>query len=442
MAQRHPSGWIRHLTEAADVAGLNAVVFLLVVASGCGYIVTAKLLKVGPFLVTFVPVGMMLAYAMLIYLARGLQLRDDQSGDNLYYMGFLFTLTSLGVSLYQFSATHAAEEIVQNFGIAIGSTIAGIGLRVIFNQMRRDPVEIERMMRLELAEAARRVRRELDSAVVEFGSFRRSAQQAATDSFAHVTEKFDQIAGTFLGRLEDVTAKLTTPLEAASRRSAQVILDAGQTLGSKLAESANVLSTASETLSTRAAAIATSLDVATTKLDALRMPDHLLEAHFTAIARSLAQATDRLTGHSEEQAAELKAALSVAHAATDRSIELITMWRQEFDTLSAMNRATLDAATSMIRSMGETLDEFTVRTKSDVEAVRFMVEKADETLRTFTDVLIKSGVEAAMQTEGLREVLPAIEAGIQSLAAAAERISGVVEGLRGARRTPKRETID
>src|ERR1700730_7714839 len=146
---------------------------MLFVVGGCGYIVVGKLAGIGQFFVTFVPVAIMLAYALLIGLATSLRLRDDQSGDNLYYMGFLFTLTSLGVSLYQFTATRAAEEIVQNFGIAIGSTITGIGLRVIFNQMRRDPVEVERMMRLELAEAARRVRRELDSTVVEVGYFLR-----------------------------------------------------------------------------------------------------------------------------------------------------------------------------------------------------------------------------------------------------------------------------
>src|SRR6202521_4349286 len=122
------------------------------VLTGSAYIVLAKLRGIGPFYVTFVPVGTMLTYALLISLARGLRLRDDQTGDNLYYMGFLFTLTSLGVSLYQFTATRAAEEIVQNFGIAIGSTITGIGLRVIFNQMRRDPEIGERIMRLELSQ--------------------------------------------------------------------------------------------------------------------------------------------------------------------------------------------------------------------------------------------------------------------------------------------------
>ena len=160
---------------------MSAVVFIGIVLAGCAYIVLAKLDGIEQAYVTFVPVATMLGYAALITLARGLRLRDDQSGDNLYYMGFLFTLTSLGVSLYQFSASRAAEEIVQNFGIAIASTIAGIGLRVVFNQMRRDPIEVERMMRLELAEAARRVRRELDSSVVEFGYFRRTAQQSAAE---------------------------------------------------------------------------------------------------------------------------------------------------------------------------------------------------------------------------------------------------------------------
>jgi len=145
---RPPPHGIGSLGDLAYSTGSSAVVFTLFVAAGSAYVVLAKLAGVGQAYVTFVPVAIMFAYALLIWLARNLRLRDDQAGDNLYYMGFLFTLTSLGVSLYQFNATGAAEEIVQNFGIAIGSTITGIALRVIFNQMRQDPVEVERTMRL------------------------------------------------------------------------------------------------------------------------------------------------------------------------------------------------------------------------------------------------------------------------------------------------------
>ena len=82
---------------------------------------------------------------------------------------------------------------------------------------RRDPVEIERIMRLELAEAARRVRRELDSTVVEFGYHRRTAQQAAADSFRQIAERFDEIVSKVDATLREVTDKLAQPLETARR---------------------------------------------------------------------------------------------------------------------------------------------------------------------------------------------------------------------------------
>src|SRR5437764_2779393 len=114
-------------------------------------------------------------------------------------MVFLFPLTILAVSLFQFTSAGSAEQIVQNFGIAIGSTIAGITLRILFNQMRRDPVEVEATARLELADASRRVKRELDSTVLEFGYFRRMAQQSINDALDEVKETLgdasDKLAG-------------------------------------------------------------------------------------------------------------------------------------------------------------------------------------------------------------------------------------------------------
>src|SRR6202789_292378 len=159
----------------------NGLVFFGVVIFGSGYIIFSKLHDFGALAATAVPVLVMIGYAVLLG-ARLFRLRDDQSGDNLYYMGFLFTLTSLAVSLYQFSAAGSAEQIVQNFGIAIASTIAGITLRILFNQMRRDPLAVEATARMELAEASRRVKRELESTVLEFSYFRRMAQQSINDT--------------------------------------------------------------------------------------------------------------------------------------------------------------------------------------------------------------------------------------------------------------------
>ena len=442
MPTKHPSPWSQRAADAAQATGASAVVFLLFVAAGCAYIVAAKLAGIGPFYVTFVPVGTMLAYALLIYSARGLRLRDDQSGDNLYYMGFLFTLTSLGVSLYQFTAARAAEEIVQNFGIAIGSTIAGIGLRVIFNQMRRDPVEVERMMRLELAEAARRVRRELDSTVVEFGHHRRSAQQAAADSFNHVTEKFDEMVAKFLANLEDTTAKLAGPLEAASRRSGDAITEATKTVGATLGASARQLEAETDKLSIRTGAIAITLEQVVAKLRAMQTPDRVIEVRLEPITHSLTQSVDRFAAQSGGQAAAVKVALQEANAATKESIEMIARAREELGATAASNRAALEATSKAVVGVAQILDEFKTSSRDYVEVLRLLLEKTDGTMRTFTDVLVKSGVEAATQTDWLREALPAIEANAQTLVTAAERISRAIEDLRARRLSPEREAID
>src|SRR3954466_15244055 len=176
MGPRKTSAGSQLMAEPENLRGLppgllSGLVFFAVVLFGCGYIVFSKVSGLGAVCVTLVPVAIMVAYALLLGLARLFRLRDDQSGDNLYYMGFLFTLTSLAVSLHQYSVEGSAEQIVQNFGIAIASTIAGIALRIFFNQMRRDPVEVEHVARLELAEASRKVKRELESTVLEFGYF-------------------------------------------------------------------------------------------------------------------------------------------------------------------------------------------------------------------------------------------------------------------------------
>ena len=404
MAPRHPA--IERFAEATYSTGLNATVFMGVVALGCIYILVAKLAGIDQFFVTFVPVAIMLTYALVIYLARSLRLRDDQSGDNLYYMGFLFTLTSLGVSLYQFSVERAAEEIVQNFGIAIASTITGIALRVVFNQMRRDPVEVERMMRLELAEAARRVRRELDSTVVEFAYHRRSAQQAATDSFRDIAEKFDEIVGKFQGTLEDITAKLATPLEAASRQSGDTLGELAKTLATTLGESAQQLGTETDRLAIRVQATALKLDEIITKLGALETPESAIKAGLEPLTQALAFAVERLS-QPPASAATVKEAVEASSSA-----------------------------------LAATIDQFRTDSQAHIAVLQGMLERADQTMTTFTDVLIKSAMEATIQTEGLREALLATEAGAQTLVAAADKIARSVEDARVRRPPLQREHVD
>jgi hypothetical protein len=419
-------------------SAVGSLIFTLFVVAGSAYIVLAKLGGIGQAYVTFVPVAIMLAYALLIWFARNLRLRDDQAGDNLYYMGFLFTLTSLGVSLYQFTATRAAEEIVQNFGIAIGSTITGIALRVIFNQMRHDPVEIERTMRLELAESARRVRRELDSTVVEFGYVRRSAHQAAADSFKLVAERFDEVAGRLLASVTDISLKSAQPLEAASRRSAAVVEQLTDNVVGALAASTQRLADETGKLSNSTGEISATLDKVTAKLANMRTPDAVVEVRLEPVIQSLTQslteAIDRFVAHSEGHAAAIRDIVGAAKAAAESSSDSIVALRQEIASNSATNGAILERATKIITATAQIVDEFEASARTQVEVLRQLLERTDGTIRAFSEAFRKSGNDMALESGGVKDVLHAMQASVQTLATVSERMAGIAEDI-GARRS-------
>jgi hypothetical protein len=399
------------LGDAAYSSGMSAAVFTVFVATGSAYIVVSKLGGIGQVYVTFVPVVIMVAYAALIWFARNLRLRDDQAGDNLYYMGFLFTLTSLGVSLYQFSATRAAEEIVQNFGIAIGSTITGIALRVVFNQMRQDPVEVERVMRLELAEAARRVRRELDATVVEFGYARRSAHQSAADSFKLVAEKFDEIAARLLVSLADVSAKSALPLETASRRSAEMVEQVTKAMVENLVANSRHLGEETEKLSKCTGDIAAALDEVTKKLSNMRTPDGVVEVRLEPVVQSLTQAIDRFAAQSEGQGAVVEEAVHAAKIVAQTSSASIIALRQEIATSSATNAATLEKATSIIMAMAHILEEFETDAKAQNDGLRRLLDRTDTVFGGLADFLGKPRAEAIPHDAGRPGIMPALPAG-------------------------------
>jgi hypothetical protein len=434
------SDWSRYPGDGGNSIGASAAVFIGFVAAGCAYIILAKLRGIGQLYVTFVPIATMLGYALLITLARRLRLRDDQSGDNLYYMGFLFTLTSLGVSLYQFSATRAAEEIVQNFGIAIGSTIAGIGLRVIFNQMRRDPVEVERTMRLELAEAARRVRRELDSTVVEFGYFRRSAEQSAADSFRLMTERFDELLAKLFAKLDEISKSVAMPVETAAQRSGAAIDAVSETIGTRVSASAVQLSAETEKLVAHVATITTALDATTARLNTIQSPGSAIEAQLESLSRLLAQTIELMIAHSENQSKAVTEALSVGNAAAASSDALVATLRRELEAAGATNRTSLDAAVAMIRATADVLNEIKANSRDYVEALGMMLDRTDATMRKFTEVVAHSNAEGVAWSDRLAQALPAIEAKVQELAVAAERIAWIVEDAQHLQSRP--EVVD
>jgi hypothetical protein len=242
--------------------------------------------------------------------ARYLRLRDDQAGDNLYYLGFLYTLTSLGISLWRFSALEGAEGIVANFGIAVSSTILGVALRVFFSQMRQDPLEVERSARLELAEAARRVRQELDATVFEFSSFRRATQQSLLEGMAEVRNQIELASTTVVQALGELPDRSATPLMEASRQIGEILQGLSKALSAGLEESAATLGEGTSLLRSAATETTEVLRNFEGRLRAMQMPDGIIEIKLQPAIRGVTKALTDLSERLGAQVNQLQSAVS------------------------------------------------------------------------------------------------------------------------------------
>ncbi len=169
----------------------DRVVFLGTFVVG---IVGTVVLKIGfgsanAVLLAAFPVAVLSLYAIYCAISRANTIEPETAGDNCYYLGFLFTLSSLALTLYRVNSAGGAAgevldiaEVISGFGIALSSTIAGVLLRVLFFQMRPDLVAADREARTELSQSVREFRRQVTQITREMKSL-------STEFGQHVAER-------------------------------------------------------------------------------------------------------------------------------------------------------------------------------------------------------------------------------------------------------------
>lgn len=153
----------------------HSVVFFLYAVLGVAALITVKSFSTQlNVLLYFVAVGAIMSTYFALNMAdiSGLKLRYDQLGDNLYYLGFIYTLGTLTHTLYIYDArSENISEVISSFGIALSSTAMGVILRIVAHLMRIDPHEVEDVVRIELIDLTSRVRASLDTVVRDLSVF-------------------------------------------------------------------------------------------------------------------------------------------------------------------------------------------------------------------------------------------------------------------------------
>lgn len=213
----------RRMHDVSPRESWDRIVLLLAFVAGVAGGIALKLCGVHPFWAAGYAALVLCSYALLTYFTTNLRIEPEAIGDNCYYLGFLFTLTSLAVTLY-FVVESGAEdrarlipEVISGFGVALSSTIVGVFLRVLMMQFRVDLVARERETRLELDMASRDLREEMARSVRQIKSFTIEALQ-------HASEREEAMRRTTAAMVTDIREQMgqtTEIVNDALREAAQ-----------------------------------------------------------------------------------------------------------------------------------------------------------------------------------------------------------------------------
>jgi hypothetical protein len=282
-----PRRAFQHQVSAAADKFLFAGAFAL----GIGLIIILKIYDAKQWVISLCIATCMIGYVLICLGVQIAQIREDIVADNVYYLGFLYTLTSLGMALYQVASVQddrLIENLLSNFGIALLSTILGIFLRVMVSQIRRDPVEVEREARLELVEAASMLKGELRGIIVQLNDFRtemtqilREGTELTLKQQGEALERYGETLGQeILSIAERVSVDLAVPLATGG----QEIGRATEALRSRADELAQQLSASAGELKKAAGSFTKALDDSARRAGALagRFADETGRVHAQA----------------------------------------------------------------------------------------------------------------------------------------------------------------
>ena len=364
--------------ERTKTTRLDIVVFFIALVVGVGSYFLLRALDVRQGLITTGLVLVMVSYGLVVAGVPRLRVRLDQAGDNGYYLGLLFTLVSMAFALYDFGQQNmgadeqrsAAVKIIGDFGVALATTITGIALRILLQQMRVDPSDMETSTRIELAESAKRVKVTLDSVSIEVGRLLTELQQRSSDQLKSLVDQATETIRQFGVTSSEATKDLVAKLNEVNKDSAAKTLEVTRALGG----------------------VATEAEAATTRLRSVEGPPVEWQNKLNAAAAAfgtLATNADH-AGRQMRDAIDASAKVTQAFDKTAVTISDVTSSARK-DQEQAMEQLGKGAErfVALLTTMADALDRDRLQLANIEQQTRQAAEAATQATESATTVLEK-----------------------------------------------------
>jgi predicted nucleic acid-binding Zn-ribbon protein len=296
------------------------------------------------------------------------RVRSDQAGDNCYYLGLVYTLASLAYTIFVFDPGDSATTIVQGFGVALATTVVGLILRVFFNQSRTDLAEVEDTTRIELADAAGRLKGELSQISVSLNDMVRQIRQAM-EEMRHAS--VDQVraataaSAESIGQVASQASALLQAHDAELGSSLKRLRSASDKTVASLDGHAQVLGSISEASASFSQAVAS-----------LRGTTAATEASIKSVGGTLAEVKNLHAGMQTSGSRLQETAISLSTAVSGLAARLTDFDRSTSDRMDELRNAPVRG----VEEAAEQLKQSLATVSDDLQRLLTAQATASETL--------------------------------------------------------------
>ena len=182
------------------------------IISGIAAILVATYVE-NTFLNIALPIGIMFYYIYTIRQEQVETLSMEQKADSVYYMGFIFTLVAMTASLVALANSDELlfNTVVANFGLALGTTILGLTVRIIWLQMNSQALEdadaILRDKLIKMSQALYDNNERIVSAMTALSSQMEDVTEPIKENYLKLAKSFD-ISDQINTKLSDLNINL------------------------------------------------------------------------------------------------------------------------------------------------------------------------------------------------------------------------------------------
>lgn len=178
-----------------------------------------------------IPLLVMTAYIVLGHFRRDNDVTDDKFADTCYYLGFIFTITSIVFCLFDLpNIGTRIQDIAVRFGAAMVSTVFGLGVRVYLVSFKKDVADAINDAEDAILDATRRFTEQLNIAVERLQDFESKVDTAAKASVERVNMQVENLSKNHAEKLTTFFTELVAQNQTAFTEALGEVREASQRL--------------------------------------------------------------------------------------------------------------------------------------------------------------------------------------------------------------------